>query len=141
MKIIMDVKRRDTVALLLMTMALSPIYQIIFVGFAVALSALDAPWTDIASMPMLYQFRIGFMPFGVGRRLGKSVALPNNRSGCWASLRSAQPTKSYQKLNIHSEMVLMVILFMDVIGKLVFFAVFTGLREFLWQPVCRLSWR
>lgn len=88
MKIIVDVKRRDTFALLLMTLVLSPIYQIIFVGFAVALSVLDAPWTDIASMPML-----------------------------------------------------MVILVLDVIGKLVFFAVFTGLREFLWQPVRRLSWR
>lgn len=53
MKIIVDVKRRDTFALLLMTLAFSPIYQIIFVGFAVALSALDAPWTDIASMLML----------------------------------------------------------------------------------------
>lgn len=53
MKIIVDVKRRDTAALLLMTLVLSPIYQIIFVGFAVVLSVLDAPWTVIVSIPLL----------------------------------------------------------------------------------------
>lgn len=84
MKIRFDIKRRDTIGVLLATLAFSPIYQIMFIVFFTVQSAIEAPWQDIqmhpvflAEIPLDVLFRLLLVGlFGLGYSIVFSVLRP-----------------------------------------------------------------
>ncbi|MES2041849.1 MAG: hypothetical protein V4495_28875 [Pseudomonadota bacterium] len=56
MRIEADIKTRDTVALLILTSFLNPMYPIFYIGYALLTSCLRAPWGQISADPLLIMF-------------------------------------------------------------------------------------